>query len=159
MNADERELQAAYFVAENSTDTSTQNGAVILGSSFKYFGVNDLLPLVKRESRRYERPTKYLYTEHAERAAIFNAVRYNANLYGSTLYCPWAACADCARAIIGTGVARLVRHKEAMDRVASQMWLESIQAADDMMGEVGIEVVTIDAEIERPTLLFNGEPW
>lgn len=155
----ERYLELAYEEAAHSWDTSSQNGATLVSYSGTFFAANNFPEGIKLAVSRLERPLKYLYTEHAERAVIFKAVKAGAHVNGSYMYCPWAACADCARAIIGVGIVKLIRHKEAMDRIANPMWSESIEHADIMMREAGIEIEEYDSPIARPTLLFNGKPW
>jgi dCMP deaminase len=46
--------------------------------------------------------------EHAERDAIYKAAFVGMQTEGATLYVPWFACADCARAIIAAGITRVV---------------------------------------------------
>jgi len=57
---------------------------------------------------RHERPAKYLWTEHAERNAIYNAAANGIRLTGCTMYLPWYPCADCTRAILQSGIAEVV---------------------------------------------------
>src|SRR5579859_6406852 len=126
-------LREAYTEALKSPDTSTQNGAILIGRDGYTIGKgHNTLPYnVQMTPERLERPAKYLYTEHAERNAIFRAAYYGFAIAGSTLICPWAACHDCARAIIQTGVKALITHQDAFDR-SPQHWIDSIQTAYDM---------------------------
>jgi dCMP deaminase len=56
-------------------------------------------------------PAKYLWIEHAERAAIYRAARQGLSTYGATLYVYGGfPCADCARAIIASGIATVWYH-------------------------------------------------
>lgn len=48
------------------------------------------------------------FMEHAERNAIYDACKYGISLKGTTAYLPWFPCADCARALVGVGVVRMV---------------------------------------------------
>jgi dCMP deaminase len=57
---------------------------------------------------RHERPAKYLWTEHAERNAIYNAAAIGAATAGCTMYLPWYPCTGCARAIIQSGISEVV---------------------------------------------------
>jgi dCMP deaminase len=57
---------------------------------------------------RHNRPEKYLWTEHAERNAIYNAVRRGVPLLGSTIYTTLFPCCECARAIVQSGIAYVV---------------------------------------------------
>lgn len=59
---------------------------------------------------RHARPAKYLWTEHAERNAVFDAARHGKALLGATAYLNWEPmpCAECARALIQAGVKEIV---------------------------------------------------
>ena len=107
----ERLRLTAYF-ALRSPDPSTQNAAVIMQSNDciipATLSVNKFPRGVLYEPERWERPIKYSYIEHAERNAIYAAARLGIPTAEKTLVCPWAACADCARAIIQSGISRLI---------------------------------------------------
>lgn len=45
---------------------------------------------------------------HAEMNGIVNAARNGANLEGSTVYCTWSPCYDCAKHLVNIGIARFV---------------------------------------------------
>jgi len=57
------------------------------------------------------RPAKYRWTEHAERNAIFSAARMGVSIVGATMYLPWFPCAECARAIVQSGIGALVAYQ------------------------------------------------
>lgn len=57
---------------------------------------------------RHARPAKYLWTEHAERNAIYNAARVGVAVKGCTIYVTHMPCTDCAPAIIQVGIKRVV---------------------------------------------------
>lgn len=161
------QLDICYDLASSqSRDPRTQNGAlVVLKSGVAYGGVNNVPAFVEEKPGMIVSPGKYLWMEHAERAAIYSAVSFNANLYESTMYCPWAACADCARAIAMSGIKRLVRHKQAMERkmdeASESKWKESILIGDAIMDAAGVEVVDYDYVPwhEDTKVLFSGEYW
>jgi len=100
-------MSLARFVAEWSKDRSRKFGAVIvddrevlvsLGWNGFPRGIDDNV------EERHHRPVKYQWTEHAERNAIYNAVAKGNSTLGCRMYLPWFACADCARAIIQSGI-------------------------------------------------------
>ena len=108
-------IDLARRVAEESKDRSTKVGAVIISPEDKTVlstgwngfprGVND------DENYRHERPEKYIWTEHAERNAIYNAARLGIKLKGSHMYvsCYLPICCDCARAIVQSGIESVYR--------------------------------------------------
>lgn len=135
-----------------SKDTSTKVGCIIVGSQNEILttgyngmprGVNDDV------ETRYQRPTKYLWFEHAERNAIFNAARIGVSLLGSRAYvtslCP---CPDCARALIQSGIHHLYLESAAFDvektpRAAA--WLEDWdKVTKEMLMEAGLMITLLD---------------
>lgn len=148
LNIQKNCLNMAYHLALLSPDLSTQNGAVIsdnLGHVIAC-GWNTFPAGVTISSQRLSRPDKYLFTEHAERAAIYQAAKFGLPTQGKCMVCCWAACTDCARAIIDSGITTLVRHKQASDR-SNTKWLESIEVADVMLHEAGIEIIDYDGKV------------
>jgi len=96
--------QACQFASISSRDSRTQNGAVLVTKTRVICAVNAFPSGVTVTDERRAAPEKYLFIEHAERAAIYRAASLGVATAGSTLYCPWFACCDCARAIIMSGV-------------------------------------------------------
>ena len=71
------------------------------------------------------------------------------------MYAPWSACADCARAIIGAGIERLVRHKDMM-LLTPERWMDTILVAETMLEEAGVEVYDYAGHL-GVQILFDGE--
>lgn len=145
-------MREAGQVALYSPDLSTQNGAVLVNDAGRYIesGVNRAPSGV---AHRLKRPEKYVYTEHAEREALFMAARYGLYTEGSTLYAVWAACNDCARAIIGCGVSRVVTHAHHRAHPLPR-W--DLSAADAMLAEAGVQLEVVDLPL-GVDLRFGGE--
>lgn len=143
-------LSTAYLLALESEDPSTQNAALLVDSRgfIVAGGVNEFPRSVEGT---WERPLKYQVVEHAERNAIFDAARHGVRTDGVTMVCPWAACADCARAIIQAGVKRLVRHQ-----ADASSWDDSIQIGDNMMKQAGVEIVTVEGPIGAAPVRRSG---
>ena len=147
--------EACRVAAMESTDPHTQNGALLQSRhGFVITAANQLPPIVPTTSR-LARPAKYMYMEHAERHVIYRAARVGIATERATLYCPWFACADCARAIILSGITRIVGHIKPR-LVTAKRWQETMAAADNMFSEVGIEIVLLD-ETLGVQFLFDGE--
>lgn len=154
-------LGQCYREAVNSPDTSTQLGAVIMSPvgtlMSSTMSHNGFVQGWQPTEQDYERPRKYLVTEHAERRAIYKAAKMGIRLKGATLYCTWAACTDCARAIVESGIDRLVRHYPPLDE-ATERWLESVSLGDQIMKQGGVELVNIVGPIsEAFPILRSGE--
>lgn len=111
---DQRWMKIALDVADWSKDTSTHVGAVIVGpdNAVRSLGYNGFPRGVNDDvEERYERPLKYMWTEHAERNAIYNSSLMGLSLKGCTMYLNGNhgfPCSDCARAIIQCGIVQLV---------------------------------------------------
>lgn len=152
-------LKLAYAEAAKSGDLSTQNGAVLVdpdSGAVVAAGHNDIPEMCCDKPERRQRPTKYQWTEHAERAAILDAARGAVGTVGLVMYCQWLACADCGRAIVLAGIKRVVRHRiPAHD--SRPDWAASIAVADEMFAEAGVEVIEVRGELGA-TFRFNGEP-
>jgi dCMP deaminase len=155
-------LREAYHYASFSPDRSTRNGAVLVagvgGAAPRVIGrgCNRIVPDACARPERLERPAKYAWTEHAERDALFNAVLRGAGgkVPRATLLGPWAASPDCARAMVGMGVARMVRHQHPGHGRRSD-WAESLAVADEMLAAAGIEVVDFVGHL-GVTVVFGG---
>lgn len=144
-NWDKNYVELAEYVAQWSKDRSTKVGAVIVkdnrvvSTGYNGFpsGFNDDV------DERHSRPAKYAYTEHAERNAIYTAAKEGIGLKDSTMYLSWSPCSDCARAIIQSGISKIVVRKEHFPGKDAQ-WDDSIAKGLEMLLECGVEVKYID---------------
>src|SRR5690606_743103 len=62
----------------------------------------------QRTNKQIDTTERYHIIEHAERAAIFSVYDTHKDLADATMYCTRFPCSDCARAIIWSGISRLV---------------------------------------------------
>ncbi len=140
---DARWLELARQIGSWSKDPSTKVGCVIIGSARQILsaGYNGLPREVSDSvAARSERPEKYLWTEHAERNAIYNAARHGVALDETSMYVPWFPCADCARAIIQAGIWELVTVELSLDDPLRDRWKDHHEVAKIMFFEAGVEV-------------------
>lgn len=150
-------LRRAYRLALGSPDPSTQNGGIVLDAFGRAMGkgINTFTPGIDVTPDLLERPKKYAYIEHAERSAIFDAFRHGSGPL-HTLVCPWAACTDCARAIVLSGITTLIRH----ERGDSESWGQSIIDGDRMMRAAGVNIITVTGDLGGcEPIRYNGELW
>lgn len=149
-------LRMAYKHAMiNSTDPSTQNGAIIVANGALSFGANHFPKGVQEKEDRWVRPLKYSYVEHAERNAVYAAAKNGIKTEGGIMYCPWFACSDCARAIIQAGISEVIGHKHpAQENVPN--WKNTIEIAMGMLNEAGVKWTNIDATFGDVEIRFNG---
>lgn len=153
-------LKMSYAAALPSPDPSTQNGALIITADGHHFvsDCNRFPDHVECLPERLERPIKYQFIEHAERNAIFLCARHGITTQGATMICGWAACSNCARAIIQSGIGRLITHKQAHDR-SPAFWKQEIEVAMIMLKEAGVQVKFYDGKVDAVTILHCGEAW
>jgi dCMP deaminase len=142
-NWDNKFIELSNLVASWSKDTNTKVGAVIvdednivLSMGYNGFprGCDDSIEC------RYEKPHKYLYTEHAERNALYHAARHGVSLKGCSIYVTMFCCSDCARGIIQSGIKRVVAPTPDVDH---EKWGEHFKAAIRMLEEAKVEISLI----------------
>ena len=122
---DDNFMNLARNVATWSKDRSRKVGCVLIGPAkeVRSMGYNGMPRGVNDEvEARHQRPAKYLWTEHAERNAIYNAARVGTPLLGCICYLPWYPCMDCARALVQAGIVEVV--------AVEPDWLDATYAAD-----------------------------
>ena len=156
-----RWLYYAYNgVAKQSHDPSTQNGALLINErgDLLAIDVNRFPDGVRISKERWERPLKYKIIEHAERNVIFKLAKQGIKTEGLIMICPWAACSDCARAIIQCGIKKLVTHKQAHER-SPEFWRQEIEIAFTMLKEANVEVVMFDGVLGVQNILHSGQLW
>ncbi|MBW2559244.1 MAG: dCMP deaminase family protein [Deltaproteobacteria bacterium] len=134
-------------IAQKSKDPSTKVGCVIVGEDHQILstGFNGFPRGVRDIEGRYRvRETKYQFIEHADRNAIFNAARTGIALKGSTMYLPWRPCHECTRAIIQSGISRIVVNNTPITIDLERRWGKSWGISATMIIEAGIKISFID---------------
>ena len=109
---DEYFLNMAFAATLRSKDPSTKVGAVIVGPDHgpRSTGYNGFPRNVVVTTARLADQLDH-YMEHAERNAIYLMARRGDATDGCTLYSTRVPCVDCARAIVQTGIIRVVLNK------------------------------------------------
>lgn len=130
----ERFLSLAEHIGAWSKDPSTKVGAVIVrpDRTIASLGYNSFPRGVKDEYQ--DRDHKLLRTVHAEMNAILSSRGF---LHGCTLYVsPLFPCANCAGAIIQSGITSVVARMGAL----RPEWQTSFDAAADLFSQSGVDV-------------------
>lgn len=151
---DNRFLELASHISLWSKDDSTKVGAVIVDDvrNVRSTGYNGFVRNISDDvPERSVRPQKYFWAEHAERNAIYAAARHGLSVDGCTLYCTRSPCADCARAIIQSGIKRVV-YPHGADAPTPGL-NETFVVALEMLKEAGVKVDTdrrnVDVHVSR----------
>jgi len=152
MNAkwDNRFMELARQISTWSKDRTTKIGAVLVGPNkeIRSTGFNGFPRKVNDAvESRHERPAKYFFTEHSERNIIYHAARNGIATEGCTIYvCGRPPCADCARAVIQSGIVEVV--VETMEHKSRPEidWEANTRAAIEMLEEAGVKIRTIEKE-------------
>ena len=142
---DEYFMGLAHLSAMRSKDPSTQVGAVIVDQEHKVVGIgynglpigcsDDEFPW-DREGGMLE--TKYAFVVHAELNAILNSTR---DLHGCTLYVSLFPCNECAKAIIQSGIRKIVYED---DKYAAA---DNVIASKKMLNAAGVELVRLGKRV------------
>jgi dCMP deaminase len=143
-NWDLKFIELSRHIANWSKDTNRKNSAVIVNDdniviSMGYNGFP--IGCDDKVACRYEQPMKYLYTEHAERNAIYHAAKLGVSLKGCRMYVTMFPCSDCARALIQSGIKQLFTPTPDVDH---EKWGIHFKAALVMFEEANIEITLID---------------
>lgn len=158
MYTDAELLRLAYREALRSPDPSTQNGAFLLTTNgyplATTFACNDFPRGVEHTPERWQRPLKYDIVGHAERNSIYAAAAAGVCTTGTTMVAAWAACTQCAQAIISAGVRTLVTHVPA--DIEHEAWNESIALALCMLDEADVQVIVNREHLGAEPVLRNG---
>ncbi|MDA4844493.1 deoxycytidylate deaminase [Hoeflea poritis] len=141
---DRRFMELADHIASWTEDRDFSVGAVIVGDDLEIrsTGYNGLPRGVKaNDDARFDRASgeKFFWFEHAERNAIYNAARMGTPLDGCTIYVNRFPCADCARAIIQSGITTVIcppkpAHDGALDH--------SFDVSEILLAEAGVTLTT-----------------
>ena len=141
----------AHLSAMRSKDPNTRVGACIVNpqkrvvglgyNGFHYGCEDDEFPW-ERDGEFLD--TKYPYVVHAELNAILNSIQ---DLHGCTLYVSLFPCNECAKAIIQSGIKKIVYESDKYNGVDTNI------ASKRMLKAAGVELVrisnTISIQVEK----------
>lgn len=136
---DEYFMGIALLSAQRSKDESSQVGACIVSRENKILsmGYNGMPTGCFDDDMPWERDgdplrTKYMYVCHAELNAILNHASGTGPLKGAKLYTTLFPCNECAKAIIQSGIAKVIYYE---DKYADT---DAVKASKRMFDMVGV---------------------
>lgn len=144
-----RLAEAIRYAKRHSHDTNTKVGAIIVSGRRVVYGVNHLPAQVAG--------SKGDVMEHAERTAIYRAAACGVPTAGATMYAPWFACPECARAIIVSGIREVVGLL-AFRNATPERWASRIELAYAMLDAAHVQMRFLAGTVGE-TVLFNGEEF
>ena len=148
-------MAMAKLISKRSKDPNTQVGAIIVSKDDRILSVgyngfpngcsDDEFPWARSAKREYD--TKYPYVVHAELNAILNFRGDNKAFEGSTLYVTLFPCHECAKAIIQSGITRLVyldnKYQDTEDFKESLRMLKAASIMIDPYTNLEKEIIDI----------------
>ena len=140
-------LKKATKIASNSKDQSTKVGAFIVDEEeisplgFGYNGMPRGMP--DEDPVKNERPEKYLWFEHAERNAIYNAAQQIMN--NSVIFLSHFPNMEATRAIVSSGIQKIVLPE--LDKTA-----EHYSRVMEMLHYSKVELVALCGNDKTPIL-------
>lgn len=150
---DEYFMGVAILSSLRSKDPNTQVGACIVNADRKIVGVgyngfplgcsDDVLPW-NREGDWID--TKYPYVCHAELNAILNSIQ---NLKNCTIYVDLFPCNECAKAIIQSGIKKVVYLSDKYKDI------DSTKASKKMLDGAGVVYEQLIPKTSEILLKFN----
>ena len=153
-------LDMIKLIKARSIDRSNQVGCVIVGNgnSVLSLGYNGFPRGVNDTEARHDRPLKYKLIEHAERNAIYNAVRNGVCLLDSRIYVDVWPCTDCSRAIIQSGISKIImdgRQYSNFLNIWGSRWGDDFDIAHEMLFEAGVECVIWSSVLDLNSNIKN----
>jgi dCMP deaminase len=138
-------LRQAVLAAATSPNQIRKVGAVLVTAdrAGEIAACNTFPPGVRNLPERVVGDNRFIWLEHAERAAIFEAARRGLRTNGATLVSTYFPCTDCARAIIQAGVKTVATPRPEFD---DPVWGESFRTSAALLSEGAVEVVYLAEE-------------
>jgi len=161
-------LGLAALASFRSKDPSTQNGACVVDPislnvlALGYNGFprgcdddDDRFPWVREATNQCE--TKFPYVEHAERNAIYGAVKKGVSLDGAHMYIysekGYYSCDECTRAIIQSGIKKVIMSYAIKDNTDKYNWTATKRMYE--ASGVNLEIICRNDCSDRARKLVN----
>ncbi len=151
-NWDERWINTAALQASFSKDRSTKVGAVIVSNDqvVVSMGWNGFpRGCDDNDDSLHERPTKYLWTVHAELNAVLNAARKGRAIENCTLYCTHSPCAACSLLIAQAGIRQVVVPAIQNEDFRAR-WLSDLAISQEIFARMKVIYRSVDVPIIIP---------
>ena len=139
-------FRQVYRIACNSTNPIDKNAA---GIGFEHQG--EILGGASNTIENYQewmsaRPYLRYLSEHAEVNTINKFKVANLPTQGTILFVPWGSSPRSAKYIADAGIAKVVYHKNALDKVPTQS-RKSCQFGIDLLSKFGVDVEYYEGKV------------
>ena len=133
-----------------SSDPSTRTAAALVSRDGRTVLLAHNAPPpdeVAVTERRLERHLKYAFFEHAERRVIYEAAADGIATRGATMFASHYPCADCARAIIASGIEAVFVDAESVEIGLVSRFFDGMLAATEMFAEAGVSITVFGRNV------------
>jgi dCMP deaminase len=135
-------MPGALRAAGKSPNRVRQVGAVLVTRDGTEIAACNTFPDGVRDlPERHEGDGRFVWMEHAERHAIFEAARRGLATAGGHLTTSFFPCIDCARAIVDSGIACIDTPAPAF---ADPVWGPSFERSQIILQEGGVDIRTVE---------------
>ena len=136
-------MEAALRAASRSPNRVRQVGAVLVAANGEEIAACNTFPAGVRDiDERHAGDGRFVWMEHAERHAIFEAARRGIATAGAHITSTFFPCIDCARAIVDAGIACLDTPAPAFD---DPVWGAAFERSQVILQEGGVAIRLVDA--------------
>ena len=136
-------MEMALRASSLSPNRVRRVGAILVARDGTEIAACNTFPVGVRDlEERHQGDGRFVWMEHAERHAIFEAARRGVATAGAHLTTTFFPCIDCARAIVDAGVACL--DAPAPD-FGDPVWGGSFERSQTILTEGGVEIRIVEA--------------
>src|ERR1700735_297952 len=136
-------MRAAQLAASRSPNRVRRVGAVLVARDGTEIAACNTFPAGVRDiEERHAGDGRFVWMEHAERHAIFEAARRGIATAGAHITSTFFPCIDCARAIVEAGIVCLDTPAPAFD---DPVWGAAFERSQVILREGGVEIRIVDA--------------
>jgi dCMP deaminase len=139
-------LERAVAAAAASPNRIRRVGAVLVASGTEIAACNTFPPGVTALPERAAGDNRFIWLEHAERTALFEAARRGIATDGAMLVSTYFPCTDCARAIVLAGVKTVATPRPEFD---DPVWGDSFRTSAAILSEGAVEMIYLAEDQDR----------
>ncbi|MBN9090866.1 MAG: hypothetical protein J0J01_28460 [Reyranella sp.] len=139
-------LERAVAAAAASPNRIRRVGAVLVTAGSEIAACNTFPPGIRALPERAAGENRFIWLEHAERTALFEAAKRGLPTDGGLLVSTYFPCTDCARALVLSGVRTVATPRPEFD---DPVWGESFRTSAAILSEGAVEVVYLAEDQDR----------